>query len=166
MPSEPSDVDPAVIAAKRAILADWLSGPGGIDVAAALSLRPALAVVLTTSPEGFAAAESLSARLSARNADRFVAVTEIEYRGWCMRSPDETFHLHVNLWSWIKAPVPEVRRGEFAAWPIPPGAVRWLHRHGRRGADGERRGADLWAWDGIRASPLATGVDERARRPG
>lgn len=149
-----------------AILTDHLVGPGATDVASALSSPRALPVVLTTTPEGFGAAARLASRLPAADAARFLAVTEVVYRGWCIRSPDEAFRLHVNLWSWVKAPVPERRRDEFSAWPIAPGEVYWLHRHGRRDAEGEVRRADLWAWDGSLARPLATNVAERARRLG
>lgn len=161
----PSETTPA-FDAERAILSSILDGACRATIHLALADRPDAAVVLTTTPAGFGAAGDLAASLDAADAARFVAVTEPAYRGWCMRSPDESFRLHDNVWSWVKAPVPASRRTEFAAWPIPSGEHYWIHRRGRRGPLGESRSADLWAWNGSRATLLATGIVERAGRPG
>lgn len=158
---------PSEIAASvAAILRGHLEGKGLDDVTTALARNPDVAVVLTTTPEGFSAADDLAARLPPSDAARFVAVTESVYRAWCMRSADEGLHLHVNVWSWVKAPLPDRRRGEFSAWPVAPGTAYWLHRHGTRDSRGEVRAADLWAFDGTRATPLARGIAERAKRLG
>lgn len=163
-PARRVPVPSGIAAALGAILGDHLAGQGAADVVSALSRHPGSAVVLTTTSEGFAAAERFAARLASADVARFAVATEAEYRGWCMPSPDEGHRLHVNVWNWVKAPVPEIRRGEFAAWPIAAGSDYWLHRHGIRDASAEVRRADLWAWDGVLARPVATGVDERARR--
>lgn len=165
-PARRVPVPSGIAAALAAILRDHLEGQGGADILSALSRHPHVAVVLTTTPEGFTAAGRFASRLASADTARFAVATEAEYRGWCMRSPDEDRRLHVNVWSWVKAPVPQTRHGEFAAWPIAAGSAYWLHRHGHGDASGEVRRADLWAWDGMLARPLATGVDERARRLG
>ena len=156
----------AALAAETRILAAWLEDRGRALFAATLAERPGVAVVFTTTPTGFDAAARLRESLPATDAERIAIVTEIEYRGWCMRFPDEAFRLHENLWSWVKQPVPARRRGEFAAWPIPRTHRYWLHRQGRAGAASEWRAADLWQWDGAAATLLAEGVPETARRPG
>lgn len=152
------------LAAQAGILDRWLEDHGA-GIRALFAERPGAAIVLTTTPPGFVAAERFRAGLAAADAERFAAVTEIEYRGWCMRSPDEHHRLHDNVWSWIKAPLPAARAGEFAAWPIPDGHAYWLHRRGRGGAR-TWRSADLWQWDGRTATLLASDVSERALRPG
>lgn len=166
VPSEPSDGEGAALAAERRILAAWLEDRGRSLFEAALAERPGAVVVFTTTPAGFDAASRLAEAFPATDAERLAVVTEIEYRGWCMRSPDEAFRLHENLWSWIKRPVPERRRRDFAAWPIPPTHRYWLHRQGRCGAAGEWRSADLWRWDGTAAMLLSEQVSENARRLG
>ena len=159
-------VPSGIAAAVAAILAGHLEGSGGVDVIEALSRSPGRCVVLTTTPEAFPATALFASRMPSAQAARFVAVTETEYRGWCMRSPDEAFLLHANVWSWVKAPVPARRRGEFARWPVAAREDYWLHRHGRRDAAGEVRRADLWAWDGAQARFLAADVPERSGRLG
>ncbi len=166
VPSEPSAVAPVALAAETAILAAWLEGRGRAILSATLAERPGAAIAFTTTPGGFEAAVRLADSLPAADSGRVAVVTEVEYRGWCMHAPDEAFALHENLWSWVKRPLPERRRGEFAAWPIPASHRYWLHRQGRAGAAGEWRSADLWQWDGAAATLLAEGVSETARRPG
>lgn len=119
------------------------------------------AIVVTTSPPGLAAWGDLIARLPAPLAERLAVATEIEYRGWCMRSPDEAHELHAVVWSWIKAPLPPQRRTEFASFPIPASADYWVLRYGHAGGVDGGHSADLFAWDGSVATPLATGITER-----
>ena len=75
-----------------------------------------------------------AAAIEALARDRVEAVTELEYRLWCIRSPDDGFIRHVNLWNWIKTSVPTQRHAEFAASPLGPGECYWLHREGCAGA--------------------------------
>lgn len=124
------------------------------------------AVVLTTSAAGIAAATAVlesAADLAALVGDRLVAVTELEYRLWCIRSPDDAHRLHVNLWSWIKTRVPRQRLAEFARHPLAPGESYWLHRTGIAGAGPlDRRDCHLWKWNGRHAVLLQAFVTERA----
>lgn len=125
----------------------------------------AAATVVTTSPVGIVAAEELVAStpaLAALVGERFVAVTELEYRLWCIRSPDDAFLYHVNVWNWIKTRVPQQRQSEFADFPLGDGEVYWLHREGRAGASGlDRRACHLWKWNGRHAALLKATVTER-----
>lgn len=130
---------------------------------------PFPAIVLTTSAVGIAAAEEMLAstpELAALADGRLVAVTELEYRLWCMRSPDEPFSHHVNLWNWVKTAVPRQRWGEFAAHPLAAGEAYWLHRTGRAGAGPlDARACHLWKWNGRQAVLLEPFVPERGVGP-
>ncbi|MCE9629506.1 MAG: hypothetical protein K8S94_02135 [Planctomycetia bacterium] len=124
------------------------------------------AIVLTTSGPGMAAAEAVlgsAGDLAALLGDRLVAVTELEYRLWCIRCPDETFRFHVNLWNWIKTRLPPQRLPEFARYPLGPAESYWLHRTGIAGAGSlDRRDCHLWKWNGRHATLLEAFVTERA----
>lgn len=126
---------------------------------------PLPAVTITTSALGIAVvAEQLATgSLPARAlAARAVAVTELEYRLWCIRHPDDGYRRHVNLWSWVKTTVPRQRHGEFARHPLGEGESYWLHRAGVAGAGGaDRRDCHLWKWNGHHASLLEAFVSER-----
>ncbi len=124
------------------------------------------AIVVTTSPPGLAPWSDLISRLPAPVAERVATATEIEYRGWCMRSPDEAHELHAVIWSWIKAPLPPQRRPEFASFPIPASADYWVLRYGHAGGVEGGHSADLFAWDGAMTTRLATGITERFRTRG
>lgn len=127
---------------------------------------PEGAIVVTTSPPGLTAWSDLISRLPAPIAERVAVATEIEYRGWCMRSPDEAHRLHAVVWSWIKAPLPPQRRPDFAAFPIAESADYWVLRYGHTTADEGGHTADLFSWDGAVATRLATGITERFRSRG
>lgn len=124
------------------------------------------AVVVTTSPAGIAAVVALLAPGSAialLAGGRVASVTELEYRLWCIRSPDPEHRHHVNIWSWVKTSVPRQRWPEFDAWPLPDGDAYWIHREGLAGAgERDRRASHLWRWDGRHASLLKAFVTERA----
>ena len=129
---------------------------------AAADLDPA--VVITTSACGIAALRELLASpthgLQSLVA-RVVAVTELEYRLWCIRKPDDANRFHLNLWSWVKTRVPEQRWGEFARHRLAPGETYWLHRVGIAGAGAaECRHCHLWKWNGRHASLLQPFVRE------
>lgn len=160
MPSGDSANAPAALAEGR-ILAARLSAWRSTVIPAAFAADPRLPVVLTTSAVGIDVAADLLATLPPEDAARFVAVTEKVYRGWCMQSPDDDHRLHRNLWSWLKAPLPLARRAEFARWPIGPDDAYWLHRQGGQDAHHAWRTADLYRWDGVEATLLATDVEER-----
>jgi hypothetical protein len=123
------------------------------------------AIVITTSAIGIAVVEEhlATGSLPARAvADRAVAVTELEYRLWCIRHPDDEYQRHVVLWNWIKTRVPPERHGEFARHPLRPGEAYWLHRTGIGGAGAAvRRDCHLWKWNGRHASLLEAFVTER-----
>ncbi len=180
-PARPPAVDPAASAAERSILGATLATRlAEIDTirAARCSRQSAAlpdpaadpdadpALVLTTSPVGIDAAEQLLASkgdLAAIVGDRLAAVTELEYRLWCIRHPDEGHLLHVNLWNWVKTRVPRQRWGEFAAHPLGPGESYWLHRTGLAGAGRlDRRDCHLWKWNGRHAALLQPFVAESA----
>lgn len=124
------------------------------------------AIVVTTSPAGIAAIDSLLApgsALSLLAGGRVAPVTELEYRLWCIRSPDPEHRHHVNVWSWVKTSVPRQRWPEFAAFPLQDGDAYWIHREGVAGAAGlDRRASHLWRWDGRHASLLKAFLVERA----
>ncbi|MCY3013867.1 MAG: hypothetical protein NT171_04070 [Planctomycetota bacterium] len=124
------------------------------------------AIVVTTSPPGLAAWSDLIASLPTPLARRVATATEIEYRGWCMRSPDESHRLHAVVWSWIKAPLPPQRRPDFARFPIADSADYWVLRYGHSGGGEGEQSGDLFAWDGAVARLLATGITERFRSRG
>lgn len=165
---------PAVAAAERAILAAhlvaWLD-----DWTAIMSARcqwargrpdadPDAGVVLTTSPVGIEVAEGFLAGghpVAAAEARRIVPVTELEYRLWCIRHPDDDHRRHMNHWSWIKMRLPRQRHAEFARHPLGPDEAYWLHRAGTAGAGAaDRRDCHLWRWNGRHAALLEAFVRE------
>ena len=171
----PPPESPEVAAAERAILAahlvSWLD-----DWSALLEARrrwvaveprggrdPDPAVVLTTSIAGIAAAEALlqgGHPVATAERGRIIPVTELEYRLWSIRHPDEHVR-HVNHWSWIKTRVPPQRTAEFARYPLAPGDAYWLHRTGTAGAGAaDRRDCHLWRWNGRHAALLQAFVRE------
>ena len=166
---------PAAEAAMRSIiggsLATWLANLAAVRrarrVVPQASVDPA--IVITTSLAGIdATAELLTSvgDLAALAGDRVEAVTELEYRLWCVRFPDEDFIHHVNIWNWVKASVPQQRHGEFAAYPLGSGDVYWLHREGCAGAAAlDRRSCHLWKWNGRHAALLRAFVTERGVGP-
>ena len=121
-------------------------------------------VVLTTSALGIEVAEGLLAGghpLAAAEAGRIVPVTELEYRLWCIRRPDDEYRWHVNHWSWIKTRVPTRRHAEFACFPLGPGEAYWLHRAGTAGAGAaDRRDSHVWRWNGRHAALLRAFIHE------
>ena len=165
---------PSVAAAERSILAAhlvaWLD-----DWTAIMSARSAWArgtpaadpdagMVLTTSAVGIVVAVDLLAGghpVATAEAWRIVPVTELEYRLWCIRHPDDDHRHHMNHWSWIKTRVPLRRHAEFARHPLGPGAAYWLHRVGTAGAGAaDRRDCHLWRWNGRHAALLEAFVRE------
>jgi hypothetical protein len=166
----------AARAAERGILAthlvSWFDGIG-TWTAARRAFAPRAdadpAVVLTTSPVGIEAAAELCAMAGTPASSlrsQVVAVTELEYRLWCIRHPDETFRLHVNHWNWLKTDVPPQRHAEFAAHPLGAGECYWLHRSGTAGTgEADRRDCHLWKWNGRHAALLQTFVRERPGAP-
>jgi hypothetical protein len=169
---------PAEQAAERMILAaqlaTWLAGSetllGARHHAMSSGQLPSAAdpdpaIVITTSAEGIAVTEeqratgSLPARAVAGHS---VAVTELEYRLWCIREPDEGNRRHINIWNWIKTKVPRQRYAEFARHPLTAGEAYWLHRAGIAGAGpADRRDCHLWKWNGRQAALLEAFVAEQ-----
>lgn len=127
---------------------------------------PDPAIVVTTSMAGFAALDELRGQRAGVGLvldSSALPVTELEYRLWCIRRPDDAFRHHVNLWSWVKTRVPAQRRAEFAAYPLAAGADYWLHREGLSGGgELDRRASHLWRWDGRTATLLKAFIRERA----
>jgi hypothetical protein len=169
---------PAEQAAERMILAaqlaTWLAGSESLLAARQQAMTSGQlppeadvdpAIVITTSPEGIAVAETQLATgsLPARAvAGRTVAVTELEYRLWCIREPDEGHRRHINIWNWIKTNVPRQRHAEFARHPLAAGEAYWLHRAGIAAAGpADRRDCHLWKWNGRQATLLEAFVRER-----
>lgn len=165
---------PAAAAAERAMLAAHLVGWLD-DWPAVMSARrawararsagdPEAAVVLTTSAVGIEAAEGLLAGghpVAAAEDKRIIPVTELEYRLWCIRHPDDEYRCHMNHWSWVKTRVPVQRAAEFARHPLGPGEAYWLHRAGTAGAGAaDRRDCHLWRWNGRHATLLQPFVRE------
>ena len=150
-----ADAQRAILAAH---LATWIDGE-------AARLPSSHAIAITTSDLGipvvndvFASDEPLSASLRSR----VVAVREIEYRLWTKDNPDPEHALHVNHWSWIKAPVPRQRWHEFNAFPLREGEAYWLHRTGTSGPGATAvRHAHLWKWTGSHAALLRPFIQER-----
>ncbi len=166
----------AETAAERMILAAWFSLwlTGFDDVLAArrtwleepnLAADRDPAIIVTTSPVGIAVAEELigTGNLPARSlAGKLIAVTEREYRLWCIAHPDEKYLHHVNVWNWIKTKVPDQRHAEFARHPLRSGEDYWLHRAGFAGVGAaDRRDCHLWKWNGRQAALLEAFVTER-----
>jgi hypothetical protein len=139
-------------------LATWIDGE-------AAALPATQAIVLTTSDVGITVADEALARdepLTASLRPRILAVREIEYRLWTKDNSDPGRALHLNHWSWIKAPLPPQRHGEFRAWPLRPGEAYWLHRVGTSGpGTAESRHAHLWKWTGSHAVLLKPFIRER-----
>ena len=167
---------PAEQAAERMILAaqlsTWLAGVEDIVAARRAWLDEAdpegdcdPAIVVTTSPVGIGVAEHLAqaGSLPARSlAQSLVAVTELEYRLWCMREPDDHGRLHVTVWNWIKSHVPPQRHAEFSRHPLAAGEAYWLHRAGiAKAGSADHRDCHLWKWNGHHASLLEAFVAER-----
>jgi len=165
----------AAFAAERALLAAHLVAwfdtelPGLLAERAADAARgghgidPEPAIVLTTTAAGCAAAAALLDRddpLTRQLRGRFACVTELEYRRWCMRHPDDEYRLHMAHWSWMKTRVPSQWWPRFARWPLGTGDSYWLHRTGTAGAGQERRSSHLWKWNGTTAALLKPFVDE------
>jgi hypothetical protein len=136
----------------------WIRSTGRTDA------DPEPALVATTSAAGMAA---LAEWLDAANpwttvlTPRLAVVSELEYRLWCIRHPDDDSSLHVNLWSWVKTSVPRQRWPEFARHPLRPDEVYWLHRTGIRGCGAsDGRQASLWKFTGQHAAILEARVAE------
>lgn len=149
------DAGETILAARR----EWLAtgeGPGERD--------PDPAIAITTSPVGIMVAEEQFAggSLPARAiAGRAAAVTELEYRLWCIRHPDDCHARHVTIWNWIKTRVPPQRHAEFARHPLAAGEGYWLHRAGITGAGrADRRDCHLWKWTGRHATLLEALIAE------
>jgi len=135
-----------------------------IDSTGRTAADPDPALVVTTSTAGMAA---LAEWLDAGNpwtpmlTARLAVVSELEYRLWCIRHPDEDACLHVNLWSWVKTNMPRQRWPEFARHPLGLGEVYWLHRTGIRGCGAnDGRQASLWKFNGRHATLLEARVAE------
>lgn len=153
-------------AAQAQILAAHAKSWGIPTLSRLAATLPEGAIVVTTSPPGLAAWSDLISGLPAPIAERVATATEIEYRGWCMRSPDESHRLHAVVWSWIKAPLPPQRRPDFASFPIAASADYWVLRYGHTTAEEGGHSADLYSWDEAVATHLATGITERIRSRG
>jgi len=131
-------------------------------------IDPEPAIVITTTAAGCAAAAELLDRddpLVRQLRDRFACVTELEYRRWCMRHPDDDYRLHIAHWSWMKTNVPPQWWPKLAQWPIREGERYWLHRTGSAGAGRERRSSHLWKWNGTTAAilkPFVAGTESEA----
>ena len=128
-------------------------------------IDPEPAIVLTTTEAGCDAAAEFFGRedpFVQQMAERFACVTELEYRRFCMRHPDDDYRLHIAHWSWMKTRVPKQWWPRFDRWPIHAGECYWLHRTGTAGAGEERRSSHLWKWTGTTATILRPFVDEGA----
>lgn len=162
-PRHPRGASPsaAALTAQGTIIAGHARSWGGPKLIAIATARPDEAIVYTTSSSGLGAAAEVVASLPEPVRERVAIATELEYRFWCMRSPDEPHRLHGSLWSWIKAPLPPQRRRDFARYPIAETASYWLLRYGFAMQGDEWRSADLYSFDGVNTHLLATGVRER-----
>jgi len=159
----------AILAAERAIVAaalvSWIDTAlaGLLAERAATGGSPEPAIILTTTPAGFAAAADVLGRddpLMEQWRERFACVSEKHYRLWCIKHPDPDYRLHMNHWSWIKTQVPPQRQAAFARFPLAPGDDSWLHRTGTVGAGRERRFCHLWKWNGRTAALVKPFIDE------
>ncbi len=158
---------PSLAAAAQASILAAHAAAWGIPTLSRLAAAfPDGAIVVTTSPTGLTAWSDLISRLPAPIAERVATATEIEYRGWCMRLPDEAHRLHAVVWSWIKAPLPPQRRPDFTSFPIADSADYWVLRYGHTSVEEGGQSADLFSWDGAVATRLATGITERFRSRG
>lgn len=175
-----ADQPPAEAAGERTILAahlvGWFADVEGLLAARAAWARayggerdPDPALVLTTSVVGLDATAGVLGSgepLAAALATRVACVTELEYRLWCIRAPDDGWRRHVNHWNWIKTRVPPRRAAEFARHPLAAGESYWLHRTGTSGAGAaDRRDCGLWKWNGRHAALLEPHVRERSVGP-
>lgn len=172
--SPADEIDVAAAAAERMILAThfatWLDDVAALDEArrdhaiGTTGADPHPAIVVTTSVAGIDVVEDLLTANSPIAIDvrpRVAAVTEKDYRAWCMRHPDEHHLLHVNHWSWVKTRVPSVRDAEFAAHPRRDGEAYWLHRTGTAGAGrADGRATHLWKFTGRHATLLEPFIAE------
>lgn len=169
--AEAVPISPAWIAERAILAADLTTRLATLadlraDRAAAACGRAEVdpAIVVTTSPVGIGVVADLLASPThglQPLAGGIAAVTELEYRLWCIRQPDD-YRLHVNLWSWVKKSVPEQRWPEFARHPLGPGEVYWLHRTGAAGAGAaDARHCHLWKWNGRHAALLQAFVREQ-----
>lgn len=152
------------LATRLATLGDMLAARTAANPAPSSDAEPA--VVVTTSPVGIAVvAELLASPTHGLQplAAATTAVTELEYRLWGIRQPDDASRLHVNLWSWVKTSVPKQRWPEFARYPLGPGEVYWLHRMGVSGVGtADARHCHLWKWNGRHAALLQAFIPEQA----
>jgi len=140
---------PALLAERAAAAAG--NRPDGMEI------DPEPAIVLTTTAAGCDAAADFFGRndpFVRQMAERFACVTELEYRRFCMRHPDDDYRLHIAHWSWMKTRVPQPWWPKLAQWPIQAGESYWLHRTGTVGAGRERRSTHLWKWNGATATIL------------
>lgn len=160
-------------AAERAILAahlvSWFDGFEAVLAARGRLVGrgpgdPDPPVVITTSEAGIEAVRDLGAGghpVAAGAAGRILPVSELEYRLWCIRHPDEGHLKHVNHWNWIKTRVPSRRARDFARHVLAAGESYWLHRTGTAGAgEADRRDCHLWKWDGRHAALLEPFIRE------
>ena len=162
MPSETAWPAPQHTSQQRIVLDHLLIWKTTV-LAEAAAADPPVALVLTTTAPNLSGVSRALADLDSDFRARLVVATELEYRLWCLRPPDD-YRLHTNLWTWVKAPLPAQRRAEFGRFPIPPSDAYWLHRYGFIDKTTERRFADLWRWDGSQATLLATGLVEGVSR--
>jgi len=182
--SRDEDRPAAAMAAERALLAAHLVAwfdtelPGLLAERAAAAtaggrgdgtvIDPDPAIVLTTTETGCEAAAEFFGRndpFVRQMAERFACVTELEYRRFCMRNPDDDYRLHIAHWSWMKTRVPPQWWPKLAQWPIREDECYWLHRTGTAGAGRERRSSHLWKWNGTTAAilkPFVAGTDREA----
>jgi hypothetical protein len=139
-------------------LATWIDGE-------AAALPGTHAILWTTSDVGIVVAAEVFSRadpLIEGLRPRVVPIREVEYRLYTKDHPDPDRAIHINHWSWIKAPVPRQRHAEFRAWPLQPGEAYWLHRTGTTGPGSEEcRHAHLWKWNGSHAAMLKPFIQER-----
>ena len=158
----------AVSAAHERILTDHLAGWLAHDLPAVRRQREALAaggdvdpdpvILCMTSDWGLAATARAVAHCPPGTV---LALTELEFREWSKRHPDEGHRHHVIHWSWVKLGLPPARQAEFAHLGAPADAILWLHRHGTSGA-GARDGltCGVWHWDGSAATLLTASAAE------
>jgi hypothetical protein len=170
VPNSPSwSAERAILAAdlstRLATLGDLLAARASVARPDGLGADPDPAIIITTSPIGIAVVGELlgSPTHGLRPlSSSVVAMTELEYRLWCIRQPDDASRRHVNLWSWVKTSVPKQRWPEFARYPLGPDEAYWLHRTGVSGAGtADARHCHLWKWNGRHAALLQAFIRER-----
>lgn len=136
----------------------WLGARRAFATTSA-DIDPEPAIVLTTSAAAIGDAEATFA--AGALGPRVAVVTELEYRRWCMRRPDDAHRLHVTHWNWVKTRLPTKRAAEFRRHAVGAGEVLWLHRTGTEGGgDADRRDSHLWRWTGSHAVPVEAFVAE------